>query len=142
MKITIINGPNLNLTGIRETSVYGNEFFEHFSERISALYHIIEFTFLQSNVEGEIVNMIQMAASSSDAIILNPGAFTHTSAAMGDAVSSIQIPVVEVHISNIHARESFRRKSFVSGKCLGTISGFGLDSYRLAVEAIIQSAVK
>ena len=136
MKIIIINGPNLNLLGKREPDKYGNQSFEDFLVTLRSRYPEIMFEYFQSNVEGELINEIQKAGFSSDGIILNPGGYTHTSVAIGDAVAAINIPVIEVHISNIFAREKFRHTSLLSAKCKGLIIGFGLDSYRLAIEAI------
>ena len=137
MKIAIINGPNLNLVGSRETSVYGSESFEHYFTKLRKKYEAIDFDYFQSNVEGELINEIQNAAQKMDGIILNAGAYTHTSIAIGDAIAAINIPVVEVHISNIEAREKFRKYSHISAKCSGTIFGFGLKGYALAVESFL-----
>jgi 3-dehydroquinate dehydratase II len=137
MKIAIINGPNLNLVGSRETSVYGSESFEHYFTKLRKKYEAIDFDYFQSNVEGELINEIQNAAQKMDGIILNAGAYTHTSIAIGDAIAAINIPVVEVHISNIEAREEFRKYSHISAKCSGTIFGFGLKGYALAVESFL-----
>jgi 3-dehydroquinate dehydratase-2 len=137
MKIAIINGPNLNLIGTRETDIYGGESFEHFFDKIRKKYDHVDFDYFQSNVEGELINEIQSASLKMDGIILNAGAYTHTSIAIGDAVAAIKIPVVEVHISNIEAREEFRKYSHISAKCAGTIFGFGLKGYLLAVEAFL-----
>lgn len=133
MKITIINGPNLNLLGIREPGVYGKESFEQFYIRLQESFPAITFDYFQSNVEGELINKLQSAGFESDGIILNPGGYTHTSVAIGDTIAAINTPVVEVHISNVHAREDFRKISHVSAKCAGTISGLGLTGYLLAV---------
>ncbi|HEV2832418.1 MAG TPA: type II 3-dehydroquinate dehydratase [Hanamia sp.] len=137
MKIAIINGPNLNLVGSRETSVYGSESFEHYFTKLRKKYEAIDFDYFQSNVEGELINEIQNAAQKMEGIILNAGAYTHTSIAIGDAIAAINIPVVEVHISNIEAREEFRKYSHISAKCSGTIFGFGLKGYALAVESFL-----
>lgn len=137
MKIAIINGPNLNLIGTRETNVYGSETFEHFFNKLRKKYESIDFDYFQSNVEGELINEIQNAAQKMDGIILNAGAYTHTSIAIGDAIAAIKIPVVEVHISNIEAREEFRKYSHISAKCSGTIFGFGLKGYMLAVASFL-----
>jgi len=137
MKIQIINGPNLNLLGKREPEKYGTETFE---ERISILRELfpeIAFDYFQSNIEGEIINKLHETGFSYDGIILNPGGYTHTSVSIADAVASVKSPVVEVHITNIAAREEFRHNSLVGRYCAGTIAGFGLDGYRLAVEALI-----
>ncbi len=134
MKISIINGPNLNLIGTRETDVYGSESFEHYFQKLRKKYENIDFDYFQSNIEGELINEIQRAGMKMDGIILNPGGYSHTSVAIGDAVAAIKVPVVEVHISSIDAREEFRKLSHVSAKCKGTISGLGLKGYALAVE--------
>ena len=133
MKIAIINGPNLNLLGKREVDIYGNESFEDFFQKLKNIFPAIELSYFQSNVEGELINAIQEAGFSCDAIILNPGGYTHTSVALGDAVAAVPANVVEVHISNIFGREEFRRLSHVSGKSLGVISGLGLKGYELAL---------
>jgi 3-dehydroquinate dehydratase II len=140
MKIAIINGPNLNLIGEREREIYGGETFEHYFNKLRKKYETVDFDYFQSNVEGELINEIQEAAKHMNGIILNAGAYTHTSVALGDAVASIKIPVVEVHISNIAAREEFRKYSFVSAKCAGTIFGFGLKGYELAVQSLLIKA--
>lgn len=137
MKIVIINGPNLNLIGTRETAVYGNETFDDYFKKLKERYPSVEFEYFQSNVEGELINKIQSAAKEMDGIILNAGAYTHTSIAIGDAIAAIKIPVVEVHISNIEAREEFRKISHITAKCAGTIFGFGLKGYLLAVESFL-----
>ncbi len=137
MKIAIINGPNLNLIGTRETDIYGSESFERYFNKIRKKYETIDFDYFQSNVEGELINEIQSAGQKMDGIILNAGAYTHTSIAIGDAIAAIKIPVVEVHISNIEAREEFRKLSHISSKCAGTITGFGLKGYILAVESFL-----
>ncbi len=134
MKIAIINGPNLNLLGKRETDIYGNTLFETFFEELKTKYVSVEFSYFQSNVEGELINELQRVGFSYDGIILNPGGYTHTSVAIGDAIAAITTPVIEVHISNVHAREEFRRLSHVSGKAVGGIFGLGLKGYELAVE--------
>ncbi len=134
MKISIINGPNLNLIGTRETDIYGGESFEHYFQKLRKKYENVDFDYFQSNIEGELINEIQRVATKMDAIILNPGGYSHTSVAIGDAIAATKIPVVEVHISNIDAREEFRKLSYVSAKCKGTISGLGLKGYTLAVE--------
>jgi 3-dehydroquinate dehydratase-2 len=133
MRIAIINGPNLNLLGTREPEVYGSQTFEQYYEELRAKYPAVTFSYFQSNVEGELVNELQRVGFSSDGIILNPGGYTHTSVAIGDAIAAIKAPVIEVHISNIHAREEFRRISHVSAKAKGTIGGLGLKGYELAV---------
>ncbi|MFT4094633.1 MAG: type II 3-dehydroquinate dehydratase [Niabella sp.] len=140
MKIAIINGPNLNLLGQREPGIYGTDSFESFFEKLKAGYPQVVFEYFQSNVEGELVNALQKFGNGSDGIILNPAAYTHTSVAIGDCIAAIKIPVVEVHISNVHAREDFRKLSHVSAKAAGTICGLGLDGYRLAVEYFINKS--
>lgn len=134
MQIAIINGPNLNLLGKRETDIYGSETFESFLEKLKATFPAVTFHYYQTNVEGELINEIQRVGYSYDAIILNPGGYTHTSVALGDAIAAIKTPVIEVHISNIFGREDFRKLSHVSGKSVGVISGLGLKGYTLAVE--------
>ena len=137
MKIAIINGPNLNLLGTREPGIYGNQSFEQYFEELKTNYPAIEFLYYQSNVEGELINEIQRVGFSYDGIIINPGGYTHTSVALGDAIAAIKTPVVEVHISNIFGREDFRKLSHVSGKSIGVISGLGLKGYLLAVEYFV-----
>ena len=134
MKIAIINGPNLNLLGKREPEIYGNESFESFLNNLTTKYPSVEFTYFQSNVEGELINELHRVGFSFDGIIFNPGGYTHTSVAIGDAVAAIATKVIEVHISNVYAREDFRKTSFVSPRALGLISGLGLKGYELAVE--------
>lgn len=134
MQIAIINGPNLNLLGKRETDIYGNETFESFLEKLKVKFPANDFHYFQTNVEGELINEIQRVGYSFDAIILNPGGYTHTSVALGDAIAAVKTPVIEVHISNIFGREDFRKLSHVSGKSVGVISGLGLKGYELAVE--------
>ncbi|HQF12101.1 MAG TPA: type II 3-dehydroquinate dehydratase [Paludibacteraceae bacterium] len=135
--IQIINGPNLNLLGEREPSIYGNKSFNGFFEELKKQYPDVELAYFQSNSEGEIIDKLQEIGFSADGIILNAGAYTHTSIAIADAIRSIQSPVIEVHISNVFQRESFRHHSFLSEVCKGCIIGFGLNSYRLAVEALL-----
>ena len=137
MKINIINGPNLNLLGRREPEKYGSVSFENYLVNIKSMYPTIEFGYFQSNIEGEIINEVQNKGFSSDGIILNAGGYTHTSVAIADAIASVDAPVIEVHITNIFAREDFRHTSLIARNCAGSISGFGLDSYRLAAEALI-----
>ena len=134
MKLAIINGPNLNLLGKRETDIYGNESFDIYLEKLRKKFPEIHFSYFQSNVEGEIVNELQRVGFDHDGVILNPAGYTHTSVAIGDAIAAIKAPVVEVHISNVHAREDFRKLSHVSGKSAGSIFGLGLRGYDLAVE--------
>lgn len=135
MKLIIINGPNLNLLGKREKEIYGSESFEEYFEKLKKYYPKISLEYFQSNVEGEIINKLHEKGFSSDGIILNAGGYTHTSVAIADAVKAIKTPVVEVHISNIYAREEYRHHSFLSKNCRGVIVGFGLYSYKLAVES-------
>ena len=136
-KIQIINGPNLNLLGKREPTVYGNSSFEDYLDTLRARYPECEIAYYQSNVEGELINKIHEVGFIYDGIILNAGAYTHTSIALHDAIKAVTTPVVEVHISNVHARESFRHVSMLSAACKGVILGFGLDSYRLAVASLL-----
>lgn len=138
MKLQIINGPNINLLGKREPSIYGEESFESCLTRLKRLYPDIQLEYFQSNIEGEMINKIHEVGFSYDGIILNAGAYTHTSIALQDAIRAITTPVIEVHISNVHTREEFRHKSMISRACLGVICGFGLDSYRLGIEALLQ----
>lgn len=135
MKIIIINGPNLNLLGVREKSIYGERTFEAFFSELKQRYSEFELEYFQSNVEGELINKLHEAGFSYTGIILNAGAYTHTSVALGDAVAAIRTPVIEVHISNTMAREEFRHQSYISKHCRGIIIGFGLDSYTLAIES-------
>lgn len=137
MKILIINGPNLNLLGIREKSIYGDEDFKSYFKRLTKLFPEVEFTYYQSNVEGELVNKLHEFGFNSDGIIINAGAYTHTSVAIRDAIAGITTPVVEVHISNTLTREDFRHKSVIGPVCSGCIMGFGLESYRLAVQSFV-----
>ena len=137
MRIAIINGPNLNLLGKRETDIYGNETFDTYLQKLKNDFNSIDITYFQSNVEGELINEIQRVGFSYDGIVLNPGGYTHTSVAIGDAVAAIKTPVIEVHISNIFGREEFRKLSHVSGKAVGVISGLGLKGYELAVDYFI-----
>jgi len=134
LKIAIINGPNLNLLGTREPEVYGAKNFEQFLDELVAKYPSVDITYFQSNIEGELINALQKEGAVADGIILNPGGYTHTSVAIGDAIAAIKAPVVEVHISNVHAREEFRKVSHVSAKVKGTITGLGLKGYELALQ--------
>lgn len=138
MKIAIINGPNLNLLGVREQGIYGAQPFEPYFEVLHGTYagQGINLSYSQSNHEGEIVDEIQKAGFSCDGIVLNAGGYTHTSVAIADAIRAVPAPVVEVHVSNVQARESYRHVSLIASACVGVIAGFGLDSYRLAVEAL------
>jgi 3-dehydroquinate dehydratase-2 len=138
MQIVIINGPNLNLLGRREPEKYGHSSFEDYLTVLKSRYPDITFNFFQSNIEGEIIDEIQKYGFSCDGIILNAGGYTHTSIAITDAIAAVKTAVIEVHITNISAREEFRHTSLIGRNCSGSISGFGLDSYRLAVEAIIE----
>lgn len=134
MKIQIINGPNLNLLGIREKAIYGEKSFDEFLSELRQDFPDIQIDYFQSNVEGEIINKLHETGFSYDAVLLNAGGYTHTSVAIGDAVKSIKTPVIEIHISNVYAREDYRKHSFIAPAALGVIAGFGLDSYKLAVE--------
>ena len=134
MKIHIINGPNLNLLGKREIDIYGNESFDTYFIKLQQLFPQDNLTYYQSNVEGELINEIQRVGFTVDGIVLNPAGYSHTSVAIGDAVAAIKSPLVEVHISNIYAREEFRKHSFVSAKAAGVITGLGLDGYKLAID--------
>lgn len=136
MKVIIINGPNLNLLGVREPGIYGKESMETFLLRLRKRYAGMEIDYYQSNVEGELIDKLQETGFSYDGIILNAGAYTHTSIALLDCIRSLRTPVIEVHISNVNGREEFRRNSMIAPACKGTIQGFGLDSYRLAIEAL------
>lgn len=137
MKIAIINGPNLNLLGKRETDVYGTQAFDNYLESLKLKYPQITFSFFQSNIEGELINEIQRVGFEVNGIIINPAGYTHTSVGIGDAIAAVKAPVVEVHISNVHAREDFRKLSHVSGKSVGSIFGLGLKGYELALEFLI-----
>lgn len=139
MQIIIINGPNLNLLGTRETSIYGNTFFEDYYKELKKAYPDITLEYFQSNVEGEIINKLHQTGFSHDGIILNAGGYTHTSVSIADAVMAINTPVVEVHVSNVFSRESFRHTSMIAPTCMGTIAGFGLDGYRLAIESLVNN---
>ena len=138
MQIHIINGPNLNLLGKREIDIYGNESFDTYFKKLQETFPEINLTFFQSNVEGALINEIQRVGFSVDGIVFNPAGYSHTSIAIGDAVAAIKSPLVEVHISNIYAREEFRKHSFVSAKAVGVITGLGLDGYRLAIDWLIK----
>lgn len=133
MKIAIINGPNLNLLGVREPAIYGNEGFESYLKTLREKYSDVEISYFQSNHEGAIIDELHRVGFEYDGIVLNAGAYTHTSVAIADAISAISAPVIEVHISNVHKREEFRHHSMISRVCKGVIAGFGLDSYRLAI---------
>ena len=137
MKISIINGPNLNLMGTREPKVYGNQSFEDYYKDLQKRFPQVDFDYFQSNVEGELINRLHEVGFSSDLILLNAGAYTHTSVALGDAIKSIDTSVIEIHISNTFAREDFRHTSYITPVAKGLIIGFGLDSYRLGVESVL-----
>lgn len=138
MRIQIINGPNLNLLGTREPGIYGSRSFTDYLQALSTRYPGVQIDYYQSNIEGELIDKMQQVGFSCDGIVLNAGAYTHTSIALQDCIRSLRCPVIEVHISNVHRREEFRHKSMISCACLGVICGFGLDSYRLAVEALAE----
>jgi 3-dehydroquinate dehydratase-2 len=137
MKIQIINGPNINLLGKREPGIYGSQSFEDYLDQLKKRYPEVDIAYYQSNCEGNLIDKLHEVGFDYDGIILNAGAYTHTSIALQDAIRAIKTPVVEVHISNVHAREEFRHKSMISCACKGVILGFGLDSYRLALEALL-----
>ncbi len=137
MNILIINGPNLNLLGVREKSIYGESSFEDYLTELRKRFANITINYYQSNVEGEIINKLHETGFSYDGIVINAGAYTHTSVAIGDAIAGIKTPVIEVHISNVYKREEFRHKSLLAANCRGVIAGFGLDSYRLAIESFL-----
>jgi 3-dehydroquinate dehydratase-2 len=137
MKIAIINGPNLNLLGKREPEIYGSQNFEQYFEELQKKYRDVSFIYYQSNVEGELINKLQEVGFTFDGIIMNPGGYTHTSVAIGDTIAGITTPVIEVHISNVHAREDFRKISHVSAKSKGTIAGLGLKGYELALISLM-----
>ncbi|MDY6800181.1 MAG: type II 3-dehydroquinate dehydratase [Bacteroidota bacterium] len=136
MKIQIINGPNLNLLGKREKEIYGEVSFEKYLKLLQDHFKDITIEYFQSNIEGEIIDKIHETGFNFDGIILNAGGYTHTSVSIADAIAAVDVPVIEVHISNIFAREEYRKNSFIAEKCIGSISGFGLDSYRLAIESL------
>jgi len=138
MKIQIINGPNLNLLGKRETSIYGDQSFDQFFVTLQTRFQTLTLEYYQSNVEGELVNKLHEVGFSYDGIIINAGAYTHTSVALHDAIGGIRTPVVEVHISNVYAREEFRHKSLITSKCVGMLTGFGLEGYALALTYLQQ----
>ena len=137
MNIQIINGPNLNLLGVREKSIYGNTSFETYFKHLHQLYGNLEINYYQSNIEGEIINKLHEIGFTFDGIVLNAGAYTHTSIAIADAIAAINTPVIEVHISNVYKREEFRHTSLLAANCKGVIAGFGMDSYRLAIESFL-----
>ena len=135
MTIQIINGPNLNLLGVREPDVYGCTSFDDFLPRLRACFPDVQIDYFQSNIEGELIDKLQAVGFQCDGIVLNAGAYTHTSIALADCIRAISAPVVEVHISNVHQREAFRHQSMIAAACRGVICGFGLDGYRLAIES-------
>lgn len=139
MKIAVINGPNLNLIGSRETNIYGNQSFDQYLETLQKIFPSVDFEYFQSNIEGELINYLHQVGFEFNGVILNAGGYTHTSVAIGDAIAAITSPVVEVHISNIHAREEFRKVSLISAKCKGSIVGLGLKGYELAVRWLIEN---
>ena len=136
MTIQIINGPNLNLLGVREPDVYGSTSFDDFLPRLRACFPDVQIDYFQSNIEGELIDKLQAVGFQCDGIVLNAAAYTHTSIALADCIRAISAPVVEVHISNVHQREAFRHQSIIAAACLGVICGFGLDGYRLAIESL------
>ncbi|HYG39263.1 MAG TPA: type II 3-dehydroquinate dehydratase [Cytophagales bacterium] len=142
MKILILNGPNLNLLGVREKSIYGNTGFEDFYTTLKEKYKHIELEYFQSNVEGELINKLHEIGFTYDGVILNAAAYTHTSIALADAIAAIKTPVIEVHISNVYSREEFRHKSMISKNCVGVITGFGLESYTLALTYFVNKNSK
>ena len=137
MRILILNGPNLNLLGRREPGIYGSGSFEDYYAKLKEIYPQVDFDYYQSNIEGELIDKLHEVGFSYDGVVFNAGAYTHTSVALQDAIRAIDTPVIEVHISNVHQREEFRHKSLISCACKGVICGFGMDSYRLAVEAFL-----
>lgn len=139
MKIQIINGPNLNLLGKREPDIYGSESFDDYLQKLKTIYSIIEIDYFQSNVEGELINKLHEVGFSFDGIIINAGGYTHTSVAIADAIAAIKTPVIEVHISNIYAREEYRHVSLTGKNCKGVLTGFGLNGYRLAIESFLNN---
>ncbi|MGY4386248.1 3-dehydroquinate dehydratase-2 [Pedobacter sp. UYP24] len=139
MKIQIINGPNLNLLGLREPGIYGNQSFEAYLDTLRSMYSILEIEYFQSNVEGELINKLHKVGFDYDGIVINAGGYTHTSVAIADAIAAIKTPVIEVHISNIYAREEFRHVSLTGKNCKGVLTGFGMDGYRLAIESLLQT---
>ena len=137
MKIFILNGPNLNLLGTREPQTYGTDSFDEFLKELKSSFKSCSLDYFQSNVEGEIINKLHEVGFSYDGIILNAGGYTHTSVAIGDAIAAVTTPVIEVHISNVHAREEFRHQSLMAKHCKGVITGFGLNSYRMAIQSLL-----
>ena len=137
MKILIMNGPNLNLLGVREPGIYGDSSFERYLPMLKEWYPEVDLEYFQSNIEGEMIDKLQEVGFSYDGVVLNAGAYTHTSVALADCIKAITTPVIEVHISNVHQREEFRHHSYLSPVCKGVICGFGLDSYRLGIDALV-----
>ncbi len=138
LSLAIINGPNLNLVGTREPHIYGSQSLDDYLQLMAQQFPDVHFTFYQSNVEGELINFMHQCRGNTHGIILNAGAYSHTSIALGDAISGVNIPTVEVHISNVLAREDFRKHSFIASKCVGSISGLGLQGYALAVQYFVR----
>jgi len=138
LRLAIINGPNLNLLGTREVDIYGSENFDEFLEKLKARFPQVILDYFQSNVEGELINKLQSCRLYKDGVIINAGGYSHTSIALGDAIAAISLPVIEVHISNVLAREDYRKTSFIASKCIGSISGLGLEGYALAVQFFLQ----
>ena len=134
LRISIVNGPNLNLLGTREPAIYGNQYFESYVEDLKEMFPMVSIGYFQSNVEGELINALHDAIGNADAVILNAGGYTHTSVAIADAVTAINLPVMEVHISNVYAREEYRKTSYIASKCIGGITGLGLQGYALAIQ--------
>lgn len=141
MRILILNGPNLNLTGTREPEIYGHQTFDSFIEQLFKLFPNAEITYKQSNVEGELINILQAANTDFDGVVFNPAAYSHTSIALADTIRALNIPVIEVHLSNIFAREHFRKKSFTAEVCQASLSGFGMDGYRMAVDYLLRKSL-
>lgn len=139
MKIQIINGPNLNLLGVREPGIYGNLGFDEYIAQLRTMYSILQIDYYQSNVEGELINKLHEVGFEYDGIVINAGGYTHTSVALADAIAAINTPVIEVHVSNIYAREEYRHISLTGKNCKGVLTGFGLDGYRLAIESLLKS---
>ena len=141
LHIAIVNGPNLNLLGTREPAIYGNQSFNDYLDALRKRFPGIHFSYYQSNVEGELINYLHQCIGNAQGIIINAGAYTHTSIAIADAISSIGIPVIEVHISNVFAREEYRKTSYIASKCIGSICGLGLEGYALAAQYFIQTTL-
>ncbi len=141
MRILILNGPNLNLTGTRETEIYGHQTFDSFIEQLFKLFPKAEITYKQSNIEGELINILQATDHEFDGIVFNPAAYSHTSIALADTIRSLKIPVIEVHLSNIFARENYRKKSFTAEVSKASLSGFGMDGYRMAVDYLLRKSL-